>query len=170
MARTPRSFLSASLLLLITGCGSDKFEKEVETELTATTVARHTVESGYTLMTAEELHDVVTKKEPALIIDTMPFEDSYAKEHVPGAVQFLFPKENMPEWKDESCSGTQADFQKLLGEDKQRRLIFYCGFVKCLRSHNGAAWARKLGYTNVVRQPGGIFAWKGKGYETESAE
>jgi rhodanese-related sulfurtransferase len=38
------------------------------------------------------------------------------------------------------------------------------------RRHNGAAWAVKLGYKNVYRYPGGIFAWKGAKYLMESAE
>jgi rhodanese-related sulfurtransferase len=42
--------------------------------------------------------------------------------------------------------------------------VIYCGFVKCTRSHNGAAWAVRNGYTNVYRYPGGIFAWKGAKY------
>lgn len=42
--------------------------------------------------------------------------------------------------------------------------LFYCGFVKCGRSHNGAAWAVTQGYQQVYRVPGGIFAWKGAGY------
>jgi rhodanese-related sulfurtransferase len=29
-------------------------------------------------------------------------------------------------------------------------------------------WARKLGYTNVFRHPGGIFAWKGADYQVNS--
>jgi len=48
---------------------------------------------------------------------------------------------------------------KLLGDDKGRLLVFYCGFTKCGRSHNGAWWAKQLGYTNVYRYPGGIKAW-----------
>jgi rhodanese-related sulfurtransferase len=42
--------------------------------------------------------------------------------------------------------------------------------VKCTRSHNGAVWAKKLGYKNVYRFSGGIFAWKGAGFETGEIE
>ena len=47
-------------------------------------------------------------------------------------------------------------------------IIVYCSFVKCTRSHNGAVWAVKLGYTDVYRYSGGIYAWKGAGFETDS--
>ncbi|MGD8334165.1 MAG: rhodanese-like domain-containing protein [Desulfobacterales bacterium] len=49
-------------------------------------------------------------------------------------------------------------------------MVIYCGFVKCTRSHNGAAWAVKLGYKNVYRYPGGIFAWKGADFPVEKVE
>ena len=55
---------------------------------------------------------------------------------------------------------------QLLGLDKSKLIVIYCGFVKCTRSHNGAIWAVKNGYTNVYRHPGGIFAWKGAKYRT----
>jgi thiosulfate/3-mercaptopyruvate sulfurtransferase len=53
---------------------------------------------------------------------------------------------------------------------KDKTIVIYCGFVKCTRSHNGAAWAVKLGYTNVYRYPGGIFAWKGADYPIGEVE
>jgi rhodanese-related sulfurtransferase len=31
-------------------------------------------------------------------------------------------------------------------------------------------WAKKLGYKNVYRFPGGIFAWKGAGYPIEKVQ
>jgi rhodanese-related sulfurtransferase len=31
-------------------------------------------------------------------------------------------------------------------------------------------WAMKLGYTNVLRHPEGIFSWKGAGYPTEGVK
>jgi uncharacterized membrane protein YphA (DoxX/SURF4 family) len=49
-------------------------------------------------------------------------------------------------------------------------VVIYCGFVKCTRSHNGAAWAVKLGYKNVYRYSGGVFAWKGAKYPLEKVE
>ena len=74
----------------------------------------------------------------------------------------------MTSWATNETAGkTQADFEALLGADKDRMLVFYCGFVKCTRSHNGAMWARKLGYTNVYRHPGGIKAWKEAGYPVD---
>ena len=94
----------------------------------------------------------------------MPAEDSFAKGHIRGAVNFAFPKEVMDEWSDEVMAGQkQEDFQKLLGEDKDRKIVVYCGFVKCARSHNAAICARELGYESVYRYPGGIYAWRGSG-------
>jgi rhodanese-related sulfurtransferase len=90
----------------------------------------------------------------------MPLEDSYKKQHVPGAVQYDFP---IPEVK-EMDAADKTKFEQFLGPDKDKTLVFYCGFVKCTRSHNGAAWAVRNGYTNVYRYPGGIFAWKGAKY------
>ena len=75
--------------------------------------------------------------------------------HIPGAVQFLFPIPEMTSMDEK----TKTDFLKLLGPNKERSLVFYCGFTKCGRSHNGAMWAVKLGYTNAYRCPGGIKAW-----------
>jgi rhodanese-related sulfurtransferase len=109
--------------------------------------------------------------EDILIIDTMPLEDSYNKNHIPGAKQFLFPIPEMTEWDDKATGGkSTADFEALLGPDTNKKIVIYCGFVKCTRSHNGAMWAKKLGYTNVLRHPGGIFAWKGANYEVEKGQ
>jgi rhodanese-related sulfurtransferase len=106
-----------------------------------------------------------------LIIDTMPYEASYKKAHIPGAEQFLFPIPEMKEWNTKETGGkTVEDFKALLGPDKNKTIVVYCGFVKCTRSHNGAMWAEKLGYKNVLRFPGGIFAWKGARYPTEKAK
>ncbi len=38
------------------------------------------------------------------------------------------------------------------------------------RSHNGAAWAKKLGYTNVYRHPRGIKAWLEAGYPVDKVQ
>ncbi|KMY68704.1 sulfurtransferase [Desulfocarbo indianensis] len=143
-----------------------KFEEEVEKEKTCLKLFGEAERGDYKLVGVTELKKWIDEKKPMVIVDTMPYEDSYKKAHVPGAVQFLFPIPDMPEWNTKETAGkTQADFEKLLGPDKDKTIVVYCGFVKCTRSHNGAWWAKKLGYKNVYRYPGGIFAWKGAGYE-----
>jgi thiosulfate/3-mercaptopyruvate sulfurtransferase len=141
----------------------NKFEKEVEKETGAVKLVREVQRGGYDVVTTEELKKWIDSGKEVLIVDTMPYEDSYKKQHVPGAVQFLFPIPDMKEWDTKETDGkTLEDFKKLLGENKDRTIVIYCGFVKCTRSHNGAAWAVKLGYKNVYRYPGGFLPGKGR--------
>ena len=151
--------------------GTSKFEQEVTTESSAVKLVREVQQGGYDVITTEELHQAIAANEDILIIDTMPYEDSYKKNHIPGAKQFLFPIPEMSEWNSEETGGkSEADYAALLGADKNKKIVVYCGFVKCTRSHNGALWAKKMGYTNVFRHPGGIFAWKGADYEVDAVK
>ena len=176
--RLMKSFLvmlSLTAFLLGTGtvafAGKNKFEQEVDKETVAVKLVRDVQRGGYDIVTTEELKGWVDGGKDVLIIDTMPYEASYKKTHVPGAKQFLFPIPDMNTWDSKETDGkTQEDFIALLGPDKDKIIVIYCGFVKCTRSHNGAAWAKKLGYKNVYRYSGGIFAWKGAGYPAESVE
>lgn len=149
----------------------NKFEKEMEKEAGAVKLVREVQRGGYDVVTTEELKKWIDSGKDMVIVDTMPYEDSYKKIHVPGAVQFLFPIPNMNQWDINETDGkSQDDFIKLLGSDRDKPIVVYCGFVKCTRSHNGADWAVKLGYKNVYRYSGGIFAWKGAKYPVEKAE
>ncbi|MFH0998334.1 MAG: rhodanese-like domain-containing protein [Pseudomonadota bacterium] len=151
--------------------GKDKFEEELEKEQGAVKLVREIQRGGYDIVTTEELKKMLDEKKDILVIDTMPFEDSYKKEHVPGAKQFLFPIPDMLTWDAKETGGkTIEDYKALLGPDIEKTIVIYCGFVKCTRSHNGAVWAKKLGYKNVIRYPGGIFAWKGAKYPIEGVE
>jgi len=149
----------------------NKFEKEMEKEAGAVKLVREVQRGGYDVVTTEELKKWIDSGKDMVIVDTMPYADSYKKMHVPGAVQFLFPIPDMNQWDINETDGkSQDDFIKLLGSDKDKPIVVYCGFVKCTRSHNGAAWAVKLGYKNVYRYSGGIFAWKGAKYPVEKVE
>jgi rhodanese-related sulfurtransferase len=151
--------------------GTDKYKDEVEKEAGAVKLVREVTAGGYNVITTEELQGIVKAGEDVVIVDTMPFEDSYKKGHIPAAKQFLFPIPDMKEWDSKETDGkSQEDYAALLGSDKNKKIIVYCGFVKCTRSHNGAVWAKKLGYTNVYRHPGGIFAWRGADYQVETVE
>lgn len=164
-----RWFFTLLLIFLLTGpafAGDNKFEAEVKTEATAVKLVREVMRGGYDLVTTEELKKWLDEGKDMVIIDTMPYEDSYKKAHVPGAKQFLFPIPDMNQWDSNETAGkSQEDYIALLGADINKLIVTYCGFVKCTRSHNGAVWAKKLGYNNVYRYPGGIFAWMGAGYE-----
>jgi thiosulfate/3-mercaptopyruvate sulfurtransferase len=154
-----------------TAAAKNKFEKEMEKEAGAVKLAREIQQGGYDLVTTAELKQWIDAGKEMIIVDTMPYKDSYKKQHLPGAVPFLFPIPEMSAWDTKETGGkTQADFAKLLGDNKDKTIVIYCGFVKCTRSHNGAAWAVKLGYKNVYRHPGGIFAWKGAKYPVEKVK
>ncbi len=150
------------------GWAKNKFEKEVDIETSAVKLLREVQRGGYDVVSTEELKKWLDAKKDIVIVDTMPYKDSYKKNHVPTALQFLFPIPDMNEWDVKETDGkTKEEFEKMLGPDKNKTIVIYCGFVKCTRSHNGAAWAVKLGYKNVYRYPGGIFAWKGADYPVE---
>ena len=166
------------ILIMVTGLVvpapaffEDKFEKEVEKETGAVKLVREVQRGGYDVVTTEELKKWIDSGKDMVIVDTMPYLASYRKNHVPGAVQFLFPIAEMPQWDSGETAGkTEQDFIRLLGDDKEKPIVVYCGFVKCTRSHNGALWAVRLGYKNVYRYPGGVFAWKGADYPMEEAK
>lgn len=171
MGRLLALLVLALVLVPAAAKAGNQFEDEVEKEKGAVKLAREVQRGGYDLVTTEELKKWIDEKKDMLIVDTMPYEDSYKKEHVPGAKQFLFPIPDMNAWDSKETDGkSQADYEALLGKDKNRTLVIYCGFVKCTRSHNGAAWAKKLGYKNVYRYSGGIFAWKGMNYTVGSVK
>ena len=153
-----------------TALAADKYEKEVEAEQAAVKLVREVQRGGYDVITGAELKNLIDAGKDILIVDTMP-DKHYKKIHVPGAKQFLFPIPEMEQWDAKETGGmTEKDYEYLLGSDKNKTIIIYCGFVKCTRSHNGAMWAKRLGYQNVLRFSGGIFAWQGAGYKTESVK
>jgi rhodanese-related sulfurtransferase len=177
MTRCFRIFVVSLLAVGLIGGGfaiawaGDKFEAEVDKEAEAVKLVREVQRGGYDLVTVAELKEWIDSGKSMVIVDTMPYEASYKKQHVPGAVQLLFPIPDMPSWDVKETGGKTADdYQALLGADKDKTIVVYCGFVKCTRSHNGAAWARKLGYRNVYRFPGGIYAWRGAGYPIEQVD
>ena len=50
-----------------------------------------------------------------------------------------------------------------LPADKATLLIFYCGGLECMLSHNSAFKAEKLGYSNIKVYADGMPDWKAKG-------
>jgi len=163
-----------AILALVSGCANSKSdpkkvgvsEANVQGEFLAMKAASEKERGDYKLISLNELKAKLDAKEDMLVVDTMPYEASYKKQHIPTAVQFEFP---IPEMTtiDPAMEKQYAD---LLGPDKDKMIVVYCGFVKCGRSHNGAMWAVKLGYTNVYRCLGGIRGWQEAGYPVEAVK
>jgi thiosulfate/3-mercaptopyruvate sulfurtransferase len=158
--------LTAILVLTLSVAGWAWGTKELDTEKIAVNFAKEVARGGYKIVSTEELKSWVDQKKDMLIVDTMPYEDSYKKQHIPGAVQMEFPIPELTQLDEKR----KADLEKLLGTNKDRLIVFYCGFTKCTRSHNGAMWAVKLGYKNVYRYPGGIKAWDEADYPVEKVK
>jgi rhodanese-related sulfurtransferase len=155
-------------LALIYGCADPEkvgvSKANVQAEFLAMKAASEKERGGYKLISLQDLKAKLDAKEDLLVVDTMPYEVSYKKQHIPTAVQFELPIPEMKTMDD----GTEKQYRAFLGPDKDKMIVVYCGFVKCGRSHNGALWAVKLGYTNVYRCLGGIRGWKEAGYPIEA--
>ncbi|HUH65776.1 MAG TPA: rhodanese-like domain-containing protein [Syntrophales bacterium] len=166
-----KSGLSAFLFCAIFVLGSASVSpaawgtKELDTENSAVTFAREVERGRYKIVTTQELKKWIDEKKDVLIVDNNPY-DSFKKQHYPGAVHFELPRPEMMALDDK----TKAGLEKVLGPDKNRVIVFYCGFTECTRSHNGAMWATRLGYKNAYRQPGGIKAWNEADYPVEKAQ
>ena len=162
--------LAVELPALSPGCGQDRFEMELAKEKLAVSLAREVGRGAYALITAEELRELLGQKPDLILVDALPYEESYRADHLPGARSFPFPIPEMAEWDEKQVGGkTKEDYSAFLGEDESKPVVVYCGCVNCGRSHNAALWAVKLGYTDVRRFAGGINAWKGAGLPTESS-
>ena len=80
---------------------------------------------------------------------------SYAKGHIPGAIDFETAKEAL------------AD---KLPKDKSALVVAYCGGPLCGAYKAGATAAAQLGYTNVKHFSAGIKGWKAADEKVETAD
>jgi rhodanese-related sulfurtransferase len=156
----------AALLVLAAGNALAAWgTSELEKETIAVNFAAEVAQGGYKFVDTKELKSWIDQKKPMLIVDVNP-EESYKKQHIPGSVHIEFPRPVMTSIDDQKKDA----LIKLLGPDKNRTIVFYCGFTECTRSHNAAMFAVKFGYKNATRYPGGLKAWDEAGYPFEKAK
>jgi thiosulfate/3-mercaptopyruvate sulfurtransferase len=111
MTRFNRLFFSLVLIIGMVGGGlgtaiaKDKFEAEVDKESAAVKVVREVQRGDYDVVTTDELKKWIDSGKAMVIVDTMPLDASYKKQHVPGAVQFLFPIPDMETWDVKETDG-----------------------------------------------------------------
>mgnify|MGYP000132876789 FL=1 len=133
--------LSVSLVGWRTGDGlnrSAKDGKENEVEKAAIKLVKATKTGDYNLISADELKKSIDNKEDMILVDTIP-ADRFEKTKIKGAVNAGLPKE-MKDLKPEE----KEAFLKTLGDNKDKKIVVYCGFTACERSNVGAVLAKKL--------------------------
>lgn len=104
-----------------------------------------------TLTTFDKLRPDVTipPKKGLVVIDSRPAARQYDPGHIPGAISI-----------PDSAFDKAVD---RLPADKATRLVFYCGGVDCMLSHDSARKAKALGYTAIEVYAEGMPDWKAKG-------
>ena len=80
---------------------------------------------------------------------------SYEKAHIPGAIDFRANKDKITE---------------LLGADKEKLVVAYCGGPSCQAYKAGASAAEDAGFTNVQHLSAGISGWLAANQPTEAAK
>ena len=91
----------------------------------------------------------IPPKKGVAVIDSRPTGRQYDPGHIPGAI-------NIPD------SAFEKSVDKLPA-DKATKLIFYCGGVDCMLSHDSAKKAKALGYGAIEVYAEGMPDWKAKG-------
>ncbi|MDD2761976.1 MAG: rhodanese-like domain-containing protein [Methylomonas sp.] len=163
--------IAALLVFMAANAWADtRLLKETDLEAAALKVAKETQQAGYKLLSVAELKQMIDGKEDLVLIDAHPLEE-YNLAYIASARHFGFQSNHSGHWEQDVAMPnklTQEDYRKILGADTDKKIVIYCGMTQCGRSHNAASWAKKLGYTNVYRMPGGIAAWKNAGYAYKS--
>jgi rhodanese-related sulfurtransferase len=152
----------------MTGCGETRRDAAAE-EAAAVRLAQQAVQGDYGLIDARSLADLVLSQSDMVLLDVRPRE-AFRKAHILGATNLPFPAEPMlEEWDPRRMDGLSAEqFATRLSKDPEMRIVVYSEGLDCPRSHTAALWARRLGFTNVHRCPGGLEAWTAAGNETRS--
>lgn len=146
---------------------------EVSAEQFAVDLCDQVTKGKYKLVTTKKLKGWVDNKS-AVVVDTMPV-GWYDNRHIPGAVQATAGGEDGS--KGPAFLMTKAEKKQLLKVvkkatkgKKNKKVVLYCGFTKCQRSHQAAMYLKKKGYKKVYRYAGGISAWVDAGYPIEGKD
>lgn len=152
------------LSLALAGCasthGTSPKGLEIPIEKAALKFAADVKEGGYKIVTTDELKKWLDEKKSMTILSSLPADEDKAFGTLPGTLNAAMPKTER-----DLTPGDKEQLLKVAGEDKERTLVVYCGFVACRRSHIGAKLLVDNGFKNVYRYPAGITGWGEAGYQ-----
>ena len=101
---------------------------------------------NYPSISIQELQKTMADGKVVIIDVNGP--QSYARGHIPTAIDFSSAKKNLT---------------KILPKDKKTLIVSYCGGPGCRAFKRGADAVAKLGFTNIKYLPAGISGWKRSG-------
>jgi rhodanese-related sulfurtransferase len=156
--------LLIAISTFVTGCctvgnGTSPKGLEAPIEKAAIKFSSDVRDGGYRIVTTEELKRWLDDGKEITIISTLPAAEDRSFGMIPGAVNAFMPKSE----KDINPEDRER-LLRVAGNDKERSLVVYCGFVACRRSHIGAKLLVDNGFKNVFRYPAGITGWGQAGY------
>jgi len=104
---------------------------------------------------ANQLDQIIESDDDWILLDVLP-EESYEKEHIPGA-------HNTPVHR--------PDFLERVAElvaSREDPVVVYCASDECAASPRAARQLEDDGFTNVMDFEGGLDEWKRAGFEIVS--
>jgi len=163
MRRLNNLAFAAISLLLLSGCaathGTSPKGLELPIEKAAIKFSADTRDGGYKVVGTEELKKWLDEGQKLTVISALPAVEDKEYGRLPAAVNGAMPKS-----EKELTQTEKETLLKVAGNDKEQKLVIYCGFVACRRSHIGAKILVENGYKNVYRYPAGITGWSELGY------
>lgn len=111
------------------------------------------ISGEYPDISISELEEAI-KKDKVILLDVNG-SNSYAKGHIPGAIDFRANQENVA---------------APLGDDKDKLVVAYCGGPSCAAYKAGAKAAEKAGFTKIKHLSAGISGWLQAGKATEKSD
>lgn len=127
--------------------------KKLLATLALALVASVSFAGEYPDISISELESAI-KKGDVVLLDVNG-SSSYANGHIPGAIDFSANKEKIA---------------SLLGDNKDKLVVAYCGGPSCSAYQAGAKAAEAAGFTNIKHLSAGISGWLQAGKATEKAE
>ncbi len=127
--------------------------KKILVTLACALFASFTFAGEYPDISISELEKAIENKEVILL--DVNGSATYANGHIPGAIDFRANKDNIA---------------TLLGDDKDKLVVAYCGGPSCSAYKAGASAAEAAGFKNIKHLSAGINGWLEAGKTTEKAD
>ena len=157
------AMLCAGAALFLAGCagtiGTSPKGLEIPIEKAAVKFTSDVKTGGYKVVATDELKKWLDEGKQLTVISALPPEEDASIGRIGNAVNGAMPK-----FEKELTPADRERLLKAAGNDKEKPVVIYCGFVACRRSHIGAAILVENGYKNVYRYPAGTVGWSEAGY------